>query len=274
MSYTKNFDKDAWLSEKKKKKAEMNKLVLDNTSEFFSDEKALLKYFEFAGKFHRYSYGNQCLIFAANPNATDVASLKKWNGLGRKVKKGEHGIDIFVPSKFKKWVEKPVLDKDGKKTYDKDGNLVTKKVAVDGLDFKIGSVFDISQTESNGDSDSPDLSVHNEDPVFETEGDLKDALIKCGVTVTLDTVEGMLYEAAVKTGSSLKIDPLMAEAAAEASAYEIANYLCFDTGAFTTKEISSYIHGRTPEEMKALLDNAAVITKKFIAEMDSCLDNE
>ena len=58
---------------------------------------ALLAYLAFAGRFHKYSLRNQMLIYSQDPDATRVAGFHTWKTLGRRVRKGEHGLLIIVP---------------------------------------------------------------------------------------------------------------------------------------------------------------------------------
>jgi hypothetical protein len=58
---------------------------------------ALTAYLTAMGRFHNYSFGNILEIARQKPDATRVAGLYAWNQLGRKVKKGEHGIRILAP---------------------------------------------------------------------------------------------------------------------------------------------------------------------------------
>ncbi len=67
-----------------------------------------------AAKFHNYSFNNQLMIFLQRPDATWSAGFNKWKSLGRFVKKGEKGLAIFAPCKYKTKVE----DDDGnEKTF-------------------------------------------------------------------------------------------------------------------------------------------------------------
>jgi antirestriction protein ArdC len=47
--------------------------------------------------FHRYSFGNCLLIALQRPDATQVAGFRKWQQLGRQVRKGEKAIRILAP---------------------------------------------------------------------------------------------------------------------------------------------------------------------------------
>jgi antirestriction protein ArdC len=86
-------------------------------------------YLRTMAKFHQYSFANSLLIHAQNPDATRVAGYRKWQELGRQVRKGETAIKIFVP--FKKKMEDP--DTGEERSY------------VTG--FGLGNVFDIASTD-------------------------------------------------------------------------------------------------------------------------------
>jgi hypothetical protein len=84
-----------------------------------------------ASRFHRYSFGNQILIWLQAPDATQVAGFHTWKSLNRNVKKGEHGIRILAPM-----IRKIDEERDGK----------TEKVSRP-FGFRSVPVFDISQTD-------------------------------------------------------------------------------------------------------------------------------
>lgn len=111
---------------------------------FHSDNYAA--YLTAMSKFHRYSYGNIVLILSQCPEASQVAGLRTWNSFGRSVKKGEHGIQILMPCSYTTRREKnaePAQDT----TQDKNGQDAQDTSVISHLRFKIGYVFDISQTE-------------------------------------------------------------------------------------------------------------------------------
>jgi hypothetical protein len=58
---------------------------------------ALTAYLTAMGRFHNYSFGNILEIARQKPDAIRVAGFYAWHQLGRKVKKGEHGIRILAP---------------------------------------------------------------------------------------------------------------------------------------------------------------------------------
>ncbi len=81
------------------------------------------------------------LIFLQRPDATVVAGFNRWKSLGRFVKKGEKGIAIFAPCKYKTKIE----------TDDGDEKMMQQ---IRG--FRVVHVFDISQTEGD---ELPDLDA-------------------------------------------------------------------------------------------------------------------
>lgn len=93
-------------------------------------------------KFHNYSVNNTLLILLQNPKATTVASYKTWQEMGRKVKRGEHGMVILVPVRCKtnQFIEVDDIDPD-------TDEEITRKVQLAKLRFKKGYVFDVAQTE-------------------------------------------------------------------------------------------------------------------------------
>lgn len=84
----------------------------------------------------RYSLGNQLLIALQAPDARFVAGFHAWKDLGRRVRKGEHGIRILAPM--------PLRDRDVESdasSNDEDReNMRTL--------FKSVAVFDVAQTEA------------------------------------------------------------------------------------------------------------------------------
>ena len=62
----------------------------------------LMRYLGVMGRFHNYSFRNCMMIAMQRPEATQVAGYRKWEQLGRQVKKGETGIGIFAPLVYRK----------------------------------------------------------------------------------------------------------------------------------------------------------------------------
>ena len=87
------------------------------------------RYLSVMGRFHQYSFGNITLIHVQRPEATRVAGYKRWQELGRQVRRGEQGVKILVPHR--------------KKLQSEDET--EEQVVI--RSFGVGTVFDVSQTE-------------------------------------------------------------------------------------------------------------------------------
>ncbi len=99
-------------------------------------------------KFHNYSINNQLLIAFQKPDSTLCAGYKAWEQkFGRHVKKGEKGIAIYMPATYKRKEEKEVIDpQTNKPKLDALGKPVTEEIEVILPFFKVGYVYDVSQT--------------------------------------------------------------------------------------------------------------------------------
>ena len=74
---------------------------------------------------------NQCLIASQSPSATIVGGFRQWIKAGRCVRKGEHGLALWVPSVRK-----------AESSDDADGEAGDAETR-----FIMGTVFDVSQTD-------------------------------------------------------------------------------------------------------------------------------
>lgn len=136
-----------------KLKAATDRLEAGIADLFNSDNYAA--YLTAMSKFHRYSYGNVVLILSQFPEAGQVAGIRTWNKFGRTVKKGEHGIEILVPCTYTRTEQRNKIDPDTQnQVLDENGQPVREQAAIQHLRFKVGHVFDISQTEGR---EMPDI---------------------------------------------------------------------------------------------------------------------
>lgn len=120
-----------------------------------TDPMKILEFMQFKSRFYKYSLNNTALIYDQRPGATFVQSYDNWNRMQTRIKKGEHGIKIFVPIK-KKYILNPEngeylpasdVKKKNPKLYGQaldhpDLNLIDERIS-----FRMGNVFDISQTD-------------------------------------------------------------------------------------------------------------------------------
>ena len=106
------------------------------------------QFLTFAASFHQYSLHNVLLILRQMPLATQVAGFRKWQSLGRQVRKGEKAIRIFGYATKK-------ID-----TTDEAGPTTTENDEVRRVYYPILSVFDMSQTDAiEGAEQPPQIAV-------------------------------------------------------------------------------------------------------------------
>lgn len=131
--------------ERKKEVDEFGKMLQSGIKEYIESDryKELL---DNMSKFHDYSVNNSIGIMLQKPDASLIAPYTKWQKLNRQVKKGEKGIVILCPVKYKKMSERTKLDEQGKPLLDKAGYEIKEKIYQNLVMFKIGFVFDKSQT--------------------------------------------------------------------------------------------------------------------------------
>ncbi len=91
------------------------------------------KWLDFNSRFWAYSFHNQMLIAIQRPTATRVAGFHTWKDCNRHVKKGEKGIKILAPIIIK--------------TAVKDEETGEEKTVKALRNFRVVTVFDVSQTE-------------------------------------------------------------------------------------------------------------------------------
>ena len=92
--------------------------------------------FRSMSRFHNYSFGNVLEIARQRPTATRVAGMYAWNQLGRRVKKGEHGIRILAP----------IIGIKRKKDEEAEKDITKQNTAV-LVGFRNAYVFDVAQTD-------------------------------------------------------------------------------------------------------------------------------
>lgn len=125
---------------------EITEALEQGVSEVFVSER-FQNLLDTMSKFYRYSANNCMLIAMQKPDATMVASYKKWQSdFGRQVRKGEVAIRILAPIKHKV-APKPGEDEDDERFW---------------LSFKPVPVFDISQTDGEP---LPDIVAELDDKV-------------------------------------------------------------------------------------------------------------
>jgi antirestriction protein ArdC len=152
---------------------------------------ALTAYLTAMGRFHNYSFGNILEIARQKPDATRVAGLYAWNQLGRKVKKGEHGIRILAP----------VIGVRRKKDEEAEKDIRTQNQAV-LVGFRAAYVFDVSQTEG---TELPEFSGR----VSGNAGEYRDRLVDfvIGQGIALEFKESIAPALGVSYGGKIALLP-------------------------------------------------------------------
>lgn len=109
----------------------------------YLDSEQFKSFLDTMSKFHNYSLNNIHLLKMQNPNVSRVASFNKWKAdFDRTVKKGSKALKIWVPYQVKTSI--PVHQKE-LSFSPSENEMEEKEVTV--TRFKLGNVFDVSQTE-------------------------------------------------------------------------------------------------------------------------------
>ena len=141
MEYPSNNNRSSNGNRGSKEKTATQQLIKQNVDSLIQQleagkSEALTAYLTAMSRFHNYSFGNILEIARQKPDATRVAGMYAWNQLGRRVKKGEHGIRILAPIIGVKRKSKEEAEKD-----------ITKQNVAVLVGFRNAYVFDVSQTD-------------------------------------------------------------------------------------------------------------------------------
>lgn len=117
-----------------------HKMLEEQVAELRTSD-AWVAWLRFGARFHSYSFNNLLMILAQRPTATHVAGFRRWQDLGRQVRKGEHGIAIYAPI-IRKLRE------------DEEGYPGQRLVG-----FRLTYVFDVEQTDGEAIPSSPAASI-------------------------------------------------------------------------------------------------------------------
>ena len=108
----------------------------------YLDSEQFKSFLDTMSKFHNYSLNNIHLLKMQNPNVSQVASFNKWKtDFERTVKKGSKALKIWVPYQ----VKTKISANQNELSFSPTENEMDKEVTV--TRFKLGNVFDVSQTE-------------------------------------------------------------------------------------------------------------------------------
>lgn len=109
----------------------------------YLDSEQFRSFLDTMSKFHNYSLNNVHLLKMQNPNVSHVASFNKWKtDFERTVKKGSKALKIWVPYQVKTKIS---ANQNELSFSPSENEMEEKEVTV--TRFKLGNVFDVSQTE-------------------------------------------------------------------------------------------------------------------------------
>lgn len=246
-------------------------------------------------RFHRYSFQNTLLIAMQRPDATLVAGYRKWQSMGRQVRRGEKGITIVAPAPVKRKREQAVSRQDQSPFPDGEGKAEEAEAVI--LRFKAATVFDISQTEGR--------PVETLEPEELTEAVKDHALFLKAirelspVPIRLDEIEGQakgFYDPAAKEivvrkgmseSQTIKTavheichailhdretmekdgrqkDRMTREIEAESVAYCVCSAFWIDTSGYSFPYIAGWSSGHDMKELKASMDTIRETAGKLI----------
>ena len=156
-------------SEKREEIDQLVEMISTGVDEFIRSGR-FTKILDNLSHFHRYSYNNSLLIVLQKPESSYVASYATWkNKFNRNVNSGEKGIKIFCPVKYKVKTEETVKKQLELEKQDEQVEVKEKSAEKTRLGFKVGYVFDISQTSQIEGKEVVELN-----PVKTLEGSIDD----------------------------------------------------------------------------------------------------
>ncbi|MBQ6088744.1 MAG: hypothetical protein IJK95_04215 [Firmicutes bacterium] len=281
--------------EKKSQKDQVKEILEkleQGVTELFESER-YKEYLNCMSKFYNYSLNNTLLIAMQKPDATFVTGFHAWHDKhGRNVKKGEKGIKIFAPVKYKVTVD-PEAPGEEPKEIEKTG-------------FKVTYVWDISQTEGK---ELPTIGVN------ELSGDVKDydklyralrlicpvpvefgdigggskgyyndseklVMIKSGMS-QVQTIKTLLHESAhAMLHSKAAMDPdhpvdrRTMEVEAESIAFTVCKKYGMDTDDYSFGYIAGWSSDKDAKELKNSLERIKDTADKMITGIDKSIERQ
>ena len=234
---------------------------------------------KFKARFHHYSFNNALLIYLQRPDATLVAGYKRWQELGRQVRKGETSIAILAPIICR------LRDEES-------GEAVQRAVG-----FRSARVFDVSQTDGDlvpeppqpvlleGDSEAIRAALKGAEALAASKGfpvsyqDLRGGalgsfsvtkrLIKLrGDLPPLQTLKTLVHELA---HGLMHADPKadekrhLVELEAESCAFLVLHELGLDTSRYTFPYLANW--AEHPDELLTAGEKAALVAEHVLSAL-------
>ena len=161
----------------------------------YLDSEQFRSFLDTMSKFHNYSLNNIHLLKMQNPNVSQVASFNKWKtDFDRTVKKGSKALKIWVPYQVKTKIS---ANQNELSFSPSENEMEEKEVTV--TRFKLGNVFDVSQTEGK---ELPKA-------INELTGSVKDYedLYRAAKAVSMDNQVSINFEEIKREGANGYYDP-------------------------------------------------------------------
>ena len=275
---------------------------LEKSIQDFMESEKYKAFLSSMAKFHNYSLNNQILIAVQKPDSTLCAGYTTWQKQNRYVKKGEKGIRIICPAPYKKEYLKDVIDKTtGKPELLPDGKAKQEIVQKVIPFFKVGYVYDISQTEGQP---LPEIADILEGDLDEGLKSLKEAMLQASpVPVCFQPIDGetngfyspaageIVVDSTLSEKQSLKTlihetahallhNPEASssqstretkEVEAESVAYVVCQYFGLDTSDYSFGYIAGWSSGKGTPELKASLENIRNTSNEIISNVEQIL---
>lgn len=270
----------------------------------YLDSEQFKSFLDTMSKFHNYSLNNIHLLKMQNPNVSRVASFNKWKtDFERTVKKGSKALKIWVPYQVKTKIS---TNQNELSFSPSENEMEEKEVTV--TRFKLGNVFDVSQTEGKelpkaineltGDvKDYEDLyraakavSMDNQVPISFEEIKIESAngyyspdenriVISKGLKGQEQILKTIFHEMAhadLHRGSNAQYGDdqyRKQELQAESVAYVVANHFGFDTSSYSFGYLAIWAKDKNGfEDMVEQLQVVQKEAKSLIDRMDAKLE--
>lgn len=275
---------------------------LEKSIQDFMESEKYKTFLSSMAKFHNYSLNNQILIAVQKPDSTLCAGYTTWQKQNRYVKKGEKGIRIICPAPYKKEYLKDVIDKTtGKPELLPDGKAKQEIVQKVIPFFKVGYVYDISQTEGQP---LPEIADILEGDLGEGLKSLKEAMLQVSpVPVRFQPIDGEANGFYSPTAGEIVVDSTLSEkqslktlihetahailhnpeaassqstretkeVEAESVAYVVCQYFGLDTSDYSFGYIAGWSSGKGTPELKASLETIRETSNGIITKTEQIL---
>ena len=254
------------------------------------------EYLAAMSRFHHYSARNVLLIQMQLPNATRVASAKKWREeFGRHINRGEKAIYIIAPAPIVRKVERQKIDPDTKAPMlDENGHVIMEEKEFQVPLFRPVPVFDVSQTSGRP---LPHLAEDLTGDVRQYEAFLEALRRTAPVPMELmpiaanmdgyfslddqriairegmsqvQTISAAIHEIthSILHGQEDEKSRSTEELEAESVSYVVCQYYGIETGANSFGYLASWSKDRELSELRACLDTISKTANGLITDID------